>query len=79
MENNGSSKIDSEMRPNGRNEGLTVVVVVVDKSSKLPLFYGSGNFEERNNQVGENRVEIIKVVEGPPRNVINDEGFYEER
>ena len=33
MENNGSIKIDLEMSQNGRNEGLTVVVVV-DESSK---------------------------------------------
>ena len=41
-----SIRKDWEMRPSGRNEGSTVVVV--DGSSKLPLFDGSGQTVDGN-------------------------------
>ena len=42
MENNGRIRIDLEMRPSGKNECPTVVVV--DEASKSPLFDGGGQF-----------------------------------
>jgi hypothetical protein len=39
MEDSGSIKNDLKMRPNGRNEGHTIVVV--DESFKPPLLDGS--------------------------------------
>ena len=45
-----------KMRPSGRNEGSTVVVV--DESSKSPLFDGGGQFMNDNEQVGGNEVAI---------------------
>ena len=50
MENNGSLRNDLEMRPSGRNEGPTVVVVV-DESFKLPLPDGGGQSMDGNEQV----------------------------
>ena len=40
VENNGSIRNNFEMRVNGRNEGP--MMVVVDKSSKSPLFDDGG-------------------------------------
>ena len=66
-----------EMRPNGRNKGSTVVVVV-DKSSKSPSFDGSGWFVDGNEEVGGNEVAIEKTCEGSANNDIIIEGFSEE-
>ena len=49
-EDSGSIRNDLEMRPCGRNEDP--IVVVVDKSSKLPLFDGDGQFVDDNEQGG---------------------------
>ena len=58
MEDSGSIRNNQEMRLNGRKEDPTmvVVVVVVDKFSKSPLFYGGGQFVDNNEQVGGNGV-----------------------
>ena len=46
MEDSGSIRNDLEIRPSGRIEGPTMVVM--DGSFKLPLFYGGGQFVDGN-------------------------------
>jgi hypothetical protein len=60
MEDNMNLKNDLEMRPSGRNEGL--LVVVVDTSSKLPLFDGGGQSMDDNEQVGGNGGDIKRAT-----------------
>lgn len=79
MEASGSIENDLEMYQIGRHEGLTVVVVVVNKSSKLSLFDGNGQFVNENKQVGGNGVAFEKLREGPVNNNVVIEGFGEER
>ena len=56
MEDNRSIRNNLRMCPNGRNEGPTLVVV--DESSKSPLFYGGGKFTDYNEQVRGNEIVI---------------------
>ena len=67
------------MTPSGRNEGPIVVVVVVDESSKSPLFDGSGQFMNNNKQLGNNGVAMKETCEGPANHDEVVEGFGEKR
>lgn len=64
MEDNISIRNGLEIHQNEKNEGLRVVVVVVDQSSKSPLFDGSGQCMDDNEQVGDNGVAIEEAHEG---------------
>lgn len=77
MKNNGILENYLEMHPIGRNEGS--IVMVVDKSSKWPLFDGGGQIVNDNEQVGGNRVAIEKPYEGPTNDKVVVESFDEER
>ena len=77
MKDSGSIKNDLEMHPSGRNEGPKVVVV--DKSSKSPLFDGSGQYVDGNEQVGGNGNDIEESHEGPANDHVIVEGFGKER
>ena len=78
MEDTASIRNYLEMHPSGRNEGPTVVVVV-DKSSELPLFDGGGQSMDCNEQVSGNEVAIKKARERLVNNDVIVEEFGEER
>lgn len=75
MENSGSITNDSKMPPSGRNEGPTMMVM--DESSKSPLFNGGGQSVDDNDQVGGNGVAIEEAREKTTNNNIIV-GFGEE-
>ena len=56
-----------------------MVVVVVDKTSKLLLFDGGGQSMDNNEQVGGDRIEIEELREGPTNEHVIVEGFGKER
>ena len=66
------------MPPSERNEGPTVVMVV-DRFSKSPLFFGSGQFVNSTEEVGGNEIAIKEAREGPANDNIVVEGFKEEQ
>ena len=70
-----------KMRPNGRNEGPTVVVVVVvvDDSSKSASFDGGGQSVDGNKQVEDKWIAIEDVREERAYDDVIVEGFGEER
>ena len=78
MEDSGSIRNDLKMSPSVRNEGPTVVVVVVDKSSISPLFNSGRQYVNDNEQVRGKRVAIVEVCEGPVNDDVVIEGFSEE-
>ena len=55
------------------------MVVVVDESSKSPLFDGNGQIMDDNEQVRGNEVAIEEPWEGPPNEDVVVEGFGEDR
>jgi hypothetical protein len=64
---------------NKRSEGpMVVVVMVVDDSSKLPLFDGGGQSMDGNEQVGGNGVSFEEPRERPAKDVIVVKSFSEE-
>ena len=78
MEDSGSIRNDMEMHPSGNIEDLTVVVMV-DKSSKSPLFDGGGQFVDGNEEIGGNGVAIEEARVRPAHGDIIVKGFSEER
>ena len=70
MEDSTSIENDLKMRPNGRNEGPTAVVV--GKSYKSSL---CNDGEERNEQVGNHLVAYEETIEVPVENDSHIEGF----
>ena len=77
MEDSGSISNDLEMRPSGRNGGRTVVVV--DESSKSPLFDGGEQTVDDKERVGGNGVAIEESCEKSANNDIFVESLDEER
>ena len=77
MEDRGSIRNVLEMRPSERNGGPAVVVV--NKYFKSPLFDGTGQFVDDNNEVEGNEVAIEKTHEGPANDDIIIERFDEKR
>ena len=77
MEDSGSIGNNLEMRPSEINEGP--MVVVMDQSSKLSLFYGSGQFVDDNEQVEGNGIAVEEPRKGQGNDVVVIEGFSEER
>jgi hypothetical protein len=79
MEDRGNIKNYLEMHPSERNESLAmVVVVVVDKYFKSPLFDGTGQFVDNNDEVEGNKAAIEKTREGPANDDIIVEKFDEK-
>ena len=76
IEDSGSIRNDLGIRPSGRNEGS---MVVMDKSSKSPLFNVGGKFVNDNNKVRGNGAANEETHEGPANNDIIVERFGEER
>ena len=68
MEDSGSIRKNLEVRASGRNEGP--MVVVVDESSKLPLFDGGGQFVNSIKEMRGNGVAIEGAHEEPANNDI---------
>ena len=71
MKDSGSIRNDLDMRPSGRNEIPTMMVV--DKFSKSPLFDSGGQFVNDNEYVGRNGIVIEEPREGPANNNIVEE------
>ena len=67
------------MRPSRRNEGPTMVVVVVDKFCKSPLFDGGGQFIDDNEKLGGHNVVIEEASEKTTNDDIIAEGFYKKK
>jgi hypothetical protein len=77
MEDSGIIRVDLEMHPIGRNEGP--MVVVVDESSKSPLFEGGGQSVDGTKQVESKEVANEEKCERPTNDDIIVEGFGKER
>ena len=73
MKDSGNIKNNLEMCKSGRNEGPTVVMV--DKSSKSPLFNGGRQFMNGNKEVRGNGVAIEEKRKRLENNKIIIEGF----
>ena len=73
MEDSGSIRNDLEMCPSERNEGP--MVVVVEESSKSPLFDGGGQFVDDNEEVEGNGLAVEEACEGPVNDDVIVEGF----
>lgn len=76
IENNRSITTDLEMYPSGKNEGL--LVVIVDKCSKSPMFDGGGELPECNEQVKDSNGRNKHLHEGPTNNDAYVEASSEE-
>jgi hypothetical protein len=72
-----SIRNDLEMCPSGRNASPTIVVV--DESSKFPLFDGGEQFVDDNEEVQSNGVAIEEAHEGLANEDIVVKAFGKER